>query len=195
MPQSCVRCARFLQGTCATICGNCLANGPFFDVTYALFPYEWPVDSLIVKLKFHHQLCYAQALGELLTHKIQTVWYAARPLPDIILPVPLHPKRLRERGFNQALEIARPAAKALNLTMDVHGVKRIKATPPQSELPARKRKQNIANAFSVNKNYTGKHLAILDDVITTGHTVMELSRVLKENGAKQIDVWCCARRG
>ena len=94
----------------ARICGACLKNPPPFDLTHALFPYQPPIMQLIIALKFQHQLSYAQALGEWLTQAIQQGWYRHQPLPDLIIPVPLHPRRLRERGFNQALEIARPIA-------------------------------------------------------------------------------------
>lgn len=197
LPHHCPQCAQFLPAaiTNPIKCGACLRNPPPFNATYALFAYEQPIISMIIKLKFQHQLGIAELLGELLAKKAKETWYALHPLPDLLIPIPLHPHRLRERGFNQSLEIAKPASKILGLPIDYQGIKRVKATAAQSGLSAAARKQNIANAFVACRDYTGLTVAILDDVITTGHTIMECSRTLKIHGAKHIDIWCCARRG
>lgn len=201
LPHSCQQCADFLLSSTINPannllkCGNCLKNPPAYDQTYALFPYQSPINHLITKLKFQHQLSHARILGELLANRIQTQWYWNKPLPDLIIPIPLHPLRLRERGFNQALEIARPIAKALAIPIDFQGVKRIKNTRAQSGLLAEERKRNIAQAFSITRDYSNLTIAILDDVITTGHTVRECCRMLKNQGAARIHVWCCARNG
>lgn len=194
LSHSCQRCAQFLAVGEALICGTCLNNPPPHDVVYALSPYQPPVEQLIIQLKFRHKLSIALALGKLLSAKIQTTWYVDRALPQLIIPIPLHPYRLRERGFNQALEIARPIAKACSLPLDSHGVTRIRHTEAQSGLPAAQRKRNIANAFAVHRDYSGLSVAVVDDVITTGSTLAEFCRAIKQNGAKRIDVWCCARR-
>ena len=120
-------------------------------------------------------------------------WYRDIPLPDMIVPVPLHASRLQERGFNQALEIARPLAKTLGLPMDSHRCLRIKPTPPQMTLSADKRRKNMSQAFQVNGSFNGMTVAILDDVVTTGNTVAELGRMIKAQGASEVHVWCCAR--
>jgi len=196
LPHSCPQCAQFLPAAQITdaVCGACLKNPPPFHITHAAFPYEPPIIQLIIKLKFQHQLSYAQALGQALTHAIRTRWYAHQPLPDLIIPIPLHAQRLRERGFNQALEIAKPISKTLGIPIDYQGTRRIKPTAAQSGLPAAERKRNITHAFAVTGDYTNKHLAVIDDVITTGHTMLEFCRLLKQSGAARIDVWCCARR-
>jgi len=150
---------------------------------------------LIVKLKFQQQLSHAKLFGVLMAQAILQDWYQGRLLPDVIIPVPLHPLRLRERGFNQAVEIARPIARMTGIPIDIHGVKRIRHTKAQSSLPATERDKNIANAFMIDSDYRGKYIAVLDDVITTGCTVRELCRRLSANGASRIDVWCCARTG
>jgi ComF family protein len=194
-PISCTQCGRFLFGEIHILkCGYCLTHPPLFDVTHALFPYEWPVSSFIVKLKFQHQIYYAKILGELMAMKIRTTWYTDTRLPDCIIPIPLHPQRLAERGFNQALEIAKPIAKILSIPLHKQGIKRVKPTKAQSGLRAKERSQNMANAFAATRDYKGLKVAILDDVITTGQTVMECSRILKKLGTRQIDIWCCARR-
>jgi len=189
--QKCPRCAQKITEN--TLCGACLKSPPPFAATYALFAYEFPIPSFILNLKFHHHLPYARILGELMAEKIQQEWYSAKPLPDFIMPIPLHNKRHKERGFNQAVEIARPIAKKYALKIDTHSAIRIYHTPAQMVLSALKRKQNIKNAFTVKADLSGKSIAILDDVITTGSTVTELSWALLKQGAKSIEVWCCAR--
>jgi len=188
----CLQCAGKRQ-THGAICDACLTTPPPFALTHALFPYQSPITQLIVGLKFKHQLSHALALGELLSERIQSNWYKNEPLPDLIIPVPLHPLRLRERGFNQALEIARPVAKTLSIPLDIHGVARLRHTAAQSGLAALERKRNIAQAFTALRDYSGLNVAVIDDVITTGHTISELCRTLKAAGAKTIHVWCCAR--
>lgn len=143
LSHNCHRCAQFLPDSQSNTrtCGACLNNPPPFDRTFALFSYEPPIIKLIIALKFQQQLSHAKLLGDLLTQQIQQHWYRDKPLPNIILPIPLHPQRLRERGFNQALEIAKPIASKLGLPLDKHGVIRIKSTTPQSGLLASKRKR------------------------------------------------------
>lgn len=189
----CIQCAQILpENTSYTKCGICLKNTQPFRQTYALFPYQTPIIQLIKGLKFNHQLCYGLALSELLIQNVLHKWYQNKPLPDQIIPVPLHPKRLQERGFNQALEIARPLADFIPI--DFTGVKRIKNTQPQTYLSALERKKNMAHAFISTRDYSGLSIAIIDDVITTGQTILELCQILKKSGAAHIDVWCCARR-
>jgi ComF family protein len=193
LPDSCPQCAQFLAAKLNSRCGACLSHSPPFDRTFALFPYAPPIIPLIIQLKFQHQLSIAETFGTLFVQRIRHTWYVNRPLPDLILPLPLHKERLRERGFNQAVEIAKPIAKALRLPLDTQGIKRAKATLAQSGLSAAKRKQNMSHAFIALRPYTGLSLAVLDDVITTGHTMTAICRLLKQQGAKNIDVWCCAR--
>lgn len=157
----------------------------------ALFDYTFPIDHMITQLKFHEKLIYAKLFGQLLTQKI-IQHYKDIPLPALIIPVPLHKKRLQERGFNQALEIAKPISKKLNLKIDKTSCIRKKYTAAQSSLSATERKQNIKHSFELIHPITASHIAILDDVITTGETTRELSEILKNHGVKKIDLWCCA---
>lgn len=189
--QACQRCGIQLNDP-VTLCGQCLKQPPFFDKTLALFNYQHPVDRLVVSLKFHNKLVYANLLSKLFLEKIREN-YAGKTLPGIIIPVPLHPKRLKERGFNQALELAKPIARQLNIPFDLHSCQRIRATETQSLIPAEKRRSNMQDAFIVNKNFATKHVAILDDVMTTGHTVNELAKSLQKIKVEKIDVWCVAR--
>ncbi|MEW8195950.1 MAG: phosphoribosyltransferase family protein [Candidatus Thiodiazotropha sp.] len=113
--------------------------------------------------------------------------------PDVLVPVPLHPLRLRKRGFNQSVEITRVVARQCRLPFDWRLCRRTKETKTQSELNEEERRRNISNAFQVCADVKGTHLALVDDVITTGATVTELSRMLKKAGAKRVDVWAIAR--
>ncbi len=174
-------------------CGQCLQQTRPFDCTFALFDYKAPIDNLLLELKFNQKLVNARILGELMTEKIQTNWYKTRPLPDIIIPVPLHLKRLRERGYNQALEIARPIAKLCKLPINIKACQRIKPTAPQAMLYAKERITNVKQAFTSQIRWDHCTIAVIDDVITTGNTMSEFCQLLKVNGAKRIDVWCVAR--
>ena len=128
-------------------CGFCLREPPAFDRTFALFPYAEPIIQLIVALKFKHDLRIAKTLSELFLRQIP-IWYANHPLPDIIIPVPLHSHRLQQRGFNQALEIARPISKALKIPLDIEGIRRAKSTTAQSGLSAALRIVYFKGAFA-----------------------------------------------
>jgi ComF family protein len=172
LPQSCPRCATILPMplTANLRCGECLKHPPAFDTTYALFSYETPITKLIMELKFHQKLVNAELLGKLMANALTERWYYNKPKPDVIIPIPLHPIRLQERGFNQALEIARPISKALHIPIDILSCQRIKHTEAQAQLLAENRGQNMKNSFRINATLKGKHIAVVDDVITTGHT-------------------------
>lgn len=194
LPQNtCKICATALSVLGDITCGVCLQQTHPFDVTYALYDYQAPIDTLLLELKFNQALVHARVLGELMAEKIITEWYKIRPLPQVIIPVPLHPQRLKERGYNQAVEIARPIARASGLPLNVKDCKRIKYTAPQAMLPAKERQHNVKQAFDSQARFDHQTIAVIDDVITTGNTVREFCQLLKNKGAKQIDVWCCAR--
>lgn len=193
LPMHCYRCGHFLSGSSANqLCGACLSSPPPFDKTFILFPYVSPISNFIAALKFKHELYYSKTFAELLIQQIPH-WYASKALPDMLIPMPLHAKRVRERGFNQALEVARAISRRFSLPIDIKGVIRSKYTQPQSLLAAKERQQNVANAFLVRRDYQGLHIAVIDDVITTGYTLHVLCEQLKKAGATQIDVWCCAK--
>ncbi len=195
----CMHCALPLEGINPNdhmLCGHCLQQQPPFFSTTALFHYQPPIDQFIMALKFNQQLLYARLLGELLAENRQKKNIAAHlHLPEMIIPMPLHPQRLRERGFNQALEIARPVARKLQLPLDLQSCERIRVTASQSTLPAAERHQNVKNAFKISSDFKSKHVAIIDDVVTTGHTVTEFSHALQQAGVERIEVWCVARTG
>jgi ComF family protein len=195
LTHNCPRCAHFLATEEGPyLCGQCLKKPPPFAATYALFTYTPPITKLILGLKFRKKLVYAAMFSELFYQRITQHWYHSQPLPDLILPVPLHKQRLQERGFNQALEIAKPLAKKLGIPVAKKGLQRIKHTVPQAVLPASARQENVQHAFQVTADFCGLNIAVLDDVMTTGHTLTACCLELKKCGVKSIHIWCCARR-
>jgi len=192
--QACVVCGKATTHD-FPICYACLKKPPPFDRTYVLFPYESLAANMITRLKFGHELRYAKILGQLMADFLINAWSNNPPIemPECIIPVPLHPKRLKERGFNQSIEIARPIRERLHIPIELYAGHRIRYTQAQSSLPKAERKSNVTRAFMIDKNFHANHVAILDDVMTTGHTVLEFSRALRKQGVPKIDVWCCAR--
>lgn len=189
---ACYQCGLPLANTHHhAICGQCLQRPPKFQHCISLASYQSPIDQLINQLKYQQQLVNAHVLGRLLATKL-TTHYAKRTLPELIIPVPLHRKRLRQRGYNQAVEIAKPISRQLKIKLDKFNCTRNINTPAQSQLTAKQRRRNLHDAF-LCKRLRAKHIAIVDDVITTTSTVNELSRTLRQAGAERIDVWCVAR--
>jgi ComF family protein len=154
--------------------------------------YEQPMTHFINQIKFNRHLTAANACSWTLSQKIEA-FYQDKPLPECIVPVPLHPSRLKERGFNQALEIAKPIAQVLNKPLFIDYCERTKATDAQAMIDKNKRFQNMKDAFSINRDRKARSVAIIDDVVTTGATIASLSHTLKQSGVTHIDVWCVAR--
>lgn len=188
---ACPRCARSLPFETDTPCGLCQRRQPAFDRSFALFRYEEPVRHLIKALKFHARYPCARLLGELMADALT----GQEDLPKLIIPIPLHPSRYRHRGHNQSLEIARALSHRLHIPLELQSCIRAKATQPQTELKAKERLRNVRHAFAVVRPIAAEHVAILDDVITTGATVNELAKALRKAGVKRVDVWACARAG
>ncbi|MDX1900660.1 MAG: ComF family protein [Gammaproteobacteria bacterium] len=186
---ACLRCGTSLASA-SEHCGVCLQNPPPFDATHILFHYQPPITQWIIQLKFHQQLLYARLLGELFA---EALLQSGKNLPDAILPVPLHAKRLRERGYNQALEIAKPIARAIKRPILLDSCLRSKSTTPQTTLSRRERQQNMQNAFILQRNLHFRTIAVIDDVITTGYTMAALCQTLKQHHCDKVAAWCCAR--
>ena len=187
----CLHCARPVPGMdTARPCGHCQRRPPGFDRTTALYRYRPPLDFLLKRLKYSGDLGLPPLFaGQLARHLL------ARHdnLPQLLVPVPLHPARQRERGYNQAIEIARPLGKALGIPVN-HGLcRRTRRTDAQALLGPTARRLNMRNAFAVDSHPVASHLAIIDDVMTTGCTAGELARVLKRAGADVVEVWVIAR--
>lgn len=171
------------------VCGTCLADAPAFDATVAAWAYGWPLDKLIPAWKYHGELSLSGALADGLGRQAALV--ADRP--DVLLPMPLHDQRQRERGYNQAGELAKRLGRRLKLPVDERLVERVKLTPPQASLPWDERRRAIRNAFAVRGDVVGQHLAVVDDVMTTGASLHELAKTLKLAGARRVDCWVLAR--
>jgi ComF family protein len=183
---ACPRCA--LATRDGALCGRCLAQPPAYDETVAALAYAFPADVLVQALKFRGELALAPLLGGLLASRLPR---GARV--DFLLPVPLSPARLRQRGFNQALEIARPVAAAIGCRLAPQIAERNRDTPPQVDLPPGERARNIRGAFRCSRSLAGAEVALLDDVMTTGATLDELAATLKRAGAARVVNWVVAR--
>jgi ComF family protein len=170
-------------------CGACLHLQLPYDACSTALRYEPPLSRLISNLKFRHQLHLVEPLARLLIQRLADL----DDPPDLILPVPLHLRRLRERGFNQAQELGRVLAKHYHIPLDGRLVKRTRHTLAQSDLDEQARRKNLRNAFHVYGCVKGAKLVILDDVITTGSTIWEMSKALKQAGAVQVVAWALAR--
>lgn len=200
-PPSCVFCGLTSEGGERSICRGCYADLPWneprlspapgvFECSIAALHYSFPVDAAIKAFKFKRKLYYAPAFAELLCA-------SAELLPqdiDAVLPVPLHWRRKATRGFNQASEIARPVAKFLGQPL-LSGVRRCKATPFQSGLAAKDRVRNLRDAFEATRVLSGRHVLIIDDVVTTGATTRALAKVLLKNGVGKVSSLAVARAG
>jgi len=183
----CRQCA--LPGTTDAICGQCLRDTPHFDATLAAFEYRFPLDRLVQSFKFRADL---KLLDFFVSAMAARVSITTR-LPDLLVALPLANQRLRERGFNQSALLADGLARAIG-TPAAHGAMlRIRETPPQSGLDRPARIKNIRGAFDCRDNLTGKHIALIDDVMTTGATLSEAASVLKKAGAQQVDAWVLSR--
>jgi len=187
---ACPRCANPLSRTHTNLCGACQQSPPSFAATRAAFRYGHPVDSLIHGSKYHGRLDLARVLGNLLAAEL--VNDGAPPI-DVLVPVPLDRPRLRSRGYNQSLELARPLARRFRLAIDAFGVRRTRATRPQAELSRAERRKNVRGAFVVDADYSGRNVAIIDDVMTSGATADSLSAELLKAGALRVEVWVVAR--
>lgn len=182
----CPVCA--LPNSLGDICGRCLQHPHAFDRTTAAFAYHFPVDRLIQAMKYADQLVLAHALGKQLAQCM-----APESLPDCIIPMPLHPLKLRERGYNQALLLAQVVARAHALRLLPAAVRRIRDTPAQSSLHGHERENNMKDAFAGAMDLRGLRIALVDDVMTTGASLNALARAVREAGAASVEAWVVAR--
>ena len=170
-------------------CGECLRKPPPVQATCAAFVYAAPLDRLLPRFKFHHDLAAGRLLAQLMAQSCAGV-----ERPRALLPVPLHRARLRSRGYDQALELARPLARALDIPLLTDALVRTRATAPQSELDAARRSRNLRGAFAtVAGRRLPSHVALVDDVMTTGATLHASARALHRAGVARVDAWVCAR--
>ena len=171
----------------AAVCGACLARPPRFDRVSAVFAYRFPLDALVQALKYGANLAVAGVLGETLARAV------AAERVDVIVPMPLSVQRLRARGFNQAHEIARSVARATGIPVAAEACRRVIDTAAQATLPWKERARNVRGAFVCDADLSGRSVAVVDDVMTTGATLDELAKSLKRAGAVEVRGWVVAR--
>lgn len=172
----------------SAICGVCLSHPRKFDRVLAPAAYAYPLDRLIQSFKYGGNLAVAPLLADLMLARIET-----EPLPDLIVPMPLSAERLKERGFNQSLEIATLIGRRTGVPVDPDACQRVRHGDAQSSLPYQRRADNVRGAFACTRSVEGCSIAIVDDVLTTGSTLNELARILRLCGASRITGWTAAR--
>ena len=200
---SCPQCGLSSSGQ---LCGSCISSPPDFDTTHAVFLYQYPIDKMMQRYKYGNMLNISHTFGQLLAEKSPlgalNTGAANTGAVDLIIPMPMHPTRLKERGFNQALEIATVLSKnskqkLINAHLDYTSITRQTLTPPQASLPLKERVKNIKGAFNIEADkldkIQGKRIAIVDDVMTTGASLNELAKTLKKAGASHVECWVIAR--
>jgi ComF family protein len=168
-------------------CGACQNSPPAFDATSAVFRYAFPVEHIVQGLKYRHRLPLAGWLAEALARRLDATGV------DCIIPLPLSAQRMKERGFNQAQELARPLARHFGLPLLAEASLRVADSAPQASLPWKERQANIRQAFECRVDLAGKTIAVVDDVMTTGATLNEFARMLKLHGARRVENWVAAR--
>lgn len=184
---TCPRCALpSLQGL---MCGHCLAHSPSFDRTIASLRYSYPMDCLIQQFKYGQQLALARTFAALIARHPSLL----NVRPDVLIAMPLHPQRLQARGFNQSHEIAKHLSRDLDIPLLGHVCHRIKLSPPQATLPIKQRRENMQGAFACTDRLDGLHIALLDDVMTTGASFEALAKTVKRAGAREVSCWALAR--
>jgi ComF family protein len=192
---TCQRCASDLKDPAIDLnkpveCGQCLKKPPTYQKVISATRYKYPVDKALGELKFNKQLHYARSLSHVLEQTVRQQ-YQDQPYPQALVAIPLHPKRLKERGFNQSEIIAKQLSRSLAIPQ-TNALTRIKDTPHQIGLSEKQRRKNLANAFYLQQSLP-EHIALVDDVVTTGSTVEEAAKLCRKQGAKQVDVWCLAK--
>lgn len=185
----CAVCATQLpRGSDSLICGGCQQHPPSYTSVHAPFRYAAPVDRLVQGAKYNARFDWVEILAARLGANVRD----RADRVDAIVPVPLHRSRQRSRGYNQALELARPLAKSLRLPLRL-GVERVRATPPQTAMTLDDRRRNVRNAFATSAEFNGLRVAIVDDVMTSGATAQAVANCLRKAGAASVEVWIVAR--
>lgn len=186
---TCPQCAKPMADDIEVICGQCQQHPPYIQTTHASLLYRHPTDYMIHQLKFSRRLAMARVLGNIMVQQLQDRDH----LPQQLIPVPLYASRLRQRGFNQSYEIAKIISKQLSIPVNNKLCVRHKNTQAQSLLKRHQRHDNMRDAFKIKHTKIPSHVAIIDDVMTSGHTLNELARILHDAGVQKIEAWVCTR--
>ncbi len=184
-PNACPRCAMPLSHN--ALCGTCLNQPVSQDLSFSPFIYQAPLTRLISQFKYQNQLSLTEFFADKMIHHRGT-----NELPQALIPVPLHPKRLRQRGYNQSHELAKVLSNQLDIVIQ-HPIARTHATQPQAGLSFKQRKQNVKNAFQLVEPKVPNHVALIDDVLTSGQTANAITHLLRKSGVKTIELWTIAR--
>lgn len=191
---ACARCAEPLPAA-APLCGKCLKRAPAFDAAQAGFIYRAPFDHLVQRFKFNDALAVGRALAPIWSDRLRSyLRERASDAPDALIPIPLHRARLRQRGYNQALELARDLGATLQIPVLAEGLLRTRSTAPMPGLDLPERRRNIRRAFAPGSESLPQRVALIDDVMTSGATLNEAARTLKRSGVKWVEAWVLARR-
>ncbi len=186
---SCQQCGQPFSGL-SDHCGKCLSSPPTFDQCFCPFEYASPISDDICRLKYGDQPQISRQLASLFLNELQQYGLVR---PQALVAVPMHPAKLRERGFNQSIQLAKQLGKALDIPVLQGILAKTTITPRQATQTLTQRKTNVAGSFSIQESVPYQHVAIVDDVVTTGATVEEISKILKKNGVDYIQVWGIAR--
>jgi ComF family protein len=188
----CARCAIPMAADqpAGAPCGACSHRPPPYAAAHSAFLYQDPIPALVAGAKFRGRLNLARLLGICLARSLIEV---GAEMPEMIVPVPLHPGRMRERGYNQALEVARATGRELGIPVDARYCVRTRSITPQEGLEKAERRRNVRGAFAVRGELAARHVALLDDVVTTGSTAAEVTKVLLKAGIDRVDLWAVAR--
>lgn len=192
----CPSCAA--DGPPDVVCGACLADAPAFDRTVAAFHYAYPLDRLLQSYKFSANLALVSLFADALSGAVErSIRQSQSRPPDLVVALPLAPKRLAGRGFNQSALLAERTARMLGIDYAAHGLLKVRDTPPQAGLNRAARLKNVRGVFNCDAVHllAGKHVAVVDDVMTTGATLFEAAKVLKKVGAVSVSAWVLARAG
>ena len=186
----CPRCNA--AGALQQLCGACLSAPPHFDDTVSAFRYAYPLDRLVQAYKFNANLSLLPLFADALVHAIGALDINFSR-PDLVVPLPLAPGRLAERGFNQSSLLGERVSKTLGIRFEARGMLRVRETPPQSGLSREARLKNVRGAFDCAHRLDGLRVAVVDDVMTTGATLSEAAKALKKAGAAHVSAWVIAR--
>lgn len=188
LPCGCLRCALPLPLDQAGLCGQCIQKYPAIDQVICAYEYQHPLRFLIHAFKYRQALNLTHLMAQLMMHAQSSITHA----PQCLVPMPLHPKKIRMRGFNQSQVLARSLGKMMNVPVRTRMCSKVKVTAPQAQLSAEERQKNVLGAFKVKSN-SPAHITLIDDLLTTGNTANELAKTFKAAGVERVDLWCIAR--
>ena len=188
IPSACMPCALPLPPGNFMTCGECIKNKPYVDHTIAPYAFEEPLRTLLHDYKYKHGLYLISFLAQLIIKNLPPEALHT----ECMIPIPMHPNRLRQRGFNQAAELTKVIGEYLNIPYHLSSCQKTIQTKPQAGLNAEQRHRNLLNVFST-ESISYQHVTLIDDLLTTGSTVNELAKTFKKNGVAHVNVWCCAR--